>query len=273
MERIYKIGIYLALLFSWAFINAQVGVGTVAPKGMLDLQNNNAAGLVFPKAALTATSFAAPVINPNGGPLVAGTAIFNTNTANDVSPGIYVWDGTRWIPQYMREDYEIYKQTPLQQRVTLGSKAYNDPASNWVYINNFAPGDNSFTPIYTGMYKVKVNQQLGAGKVKPAVSPNKIQMATQEGLFRFKFNGTNYLTYSHSYSMHNAAINGGTFFEQFPHDTQLTLYLNLTAGVSYPFTLEFDMVVGDDFDDPETGPGRGYIGVDKPCTVEFTFLE
>jgi hypothetical protein len=123
------------------------------------------------------------------------------------------------------------------------------------------------------LYKVRVNQQLGSGKVKAAVAPNKIQMATEEGLFRFNFDGTNYLTYSHSYSMYNADINGGTYYEQFPHDTQVTLYLNLTAGVAYSFTLEFDQVVGDDFDDPETGPGRAYIGVDKPCTVEFTFLE
>jgi hypothetical protein len=273
MERIYKIGIYLIFLFVWCWASGQVGIGTVTPKGMLDLENSNSTGLVFPKAALTATSFAAPVTNPNGGILVAGTAIFNTNTANDVSPGIYVWDGTRWIPQYMREDYKIYEQTPLLQRITLGSVEYNSPSSNWVYINNFAPGNNSFTPIYTGMYKVKVNQQFGAGKVKAAVAPNKIIMATQEGLFRFNFNSINYLTYSHSYSMYNAAIKGGTYFEKFPHDTQLTLYLNLTAGVSYSFTMEYDMVVGVDFDNPETGDGRGYVGVDKPCTVEFTFLE
>lgn len=276
MKRIYKIGIYLAILLCWCLATSQVGISTVTPKGMLDVQNNDSFGLVFPKAALTSTALAAPVTNPNGGNLVAGTAVFNTNTANDVSPGIYVWEGTRWIPQYMREDYEVYEQTPLQQRISLGSEVYNGSGSDWVYINNFAPGDNTFTPIYTGLYKVKVNHQLGAGKILAPTPPNKIMMATQEGLFRFNFNGTNYLTYSHSYSMCNAELNsgsGGTYFEQFPHDSQLTLYLNLTAGVPYPFTLEFDMVVGNDFDDPETGPGRAYVGVDKPCTVEFTFLE
>ncbi|KJJ37799.1 hypothetical protein [Aequorivita vladivostokensis] len=273
MKRIKKIGINLIFFLAWSWGSAQIGIGTVSPKGMLDLQNNKSMGLVFPKAALTSTSTAAPVVNPNGGNLVAGTAIFNTNTINDVSPGIYVWEGTRWIPQYMREDYKIYEQTPLQQRIALGSLEYNGPSSNWVYINNFAPGNNSFTPIYSGTYKIKVNQQLGAGKIKLPVDSNKIMMATQEGLFRFNFNGTNYLTYSHSYSMYNAATNNGTFYEQFPHDTQLTLYLNLTAGVSYPFTLEFDMVVGEEFDDPQAGPGMGYVGVDKPCTVEFTFLE
>lgn len=273
MKLIYKIGLYLAILFSWALVNAQVGVGTTKPQGMLDLQNSNSTGIIFPKAALTNINTAAPVINPNGGTLVAGTAIFNTNKVNDVSPGIYVWDGTQWIPQYMREDYEMVEQTPLQQRISLGSKVYNDIGSDWVYINNFEPGINSFTPIYTGTYKIKVNQQFGAGKIKPAVAPNKIMMATQEGLFRFNFNGSNYLTYSHSYSMYNAAINGGTYTEQFPHDTQLTLYINLTAGIPYPFTLEYDMFVGDEFDDPEAGPGRAYVGVDRPCTVEFTFLE
>lgn len=272
MKRKYRIIIYFAFLSVYTLANAQVGVGTVNPKGMLDLQNNNLMGFVFPRVALTSTNTAAPVINPAGGVLVAGTAVFNTNTANDVSPGIYVWEGTRWIPQFMREDYKIYKQETLKQRITMGSIEYNTANSNWVYINELGPG-NSFTPIYTGTYKVKVNQQMGAGKIKPAVAPNKITMATEEGLFRFNFNGTNYLTYSHSYSMYNADINGGTYTEQFPHDTQLTLYLNLVGGVPYPFTLEYDQVVGDDFDDPETGDGRAYIGVNKPCTVEFTFLE
>ena len=273
MKRTHKIGLYLLCLLAWALVHSQVGIGTLQPEGMLDMQKNNFNGFVFPKAALTSTSIASPVINPKGGSLIAGTAIYNTNTVNDVTPGIYLWNGSKWIPQYRREDHQVFEQTPLDQRIALGSKDYNKPTSDWVYVSGLEMG-HTFTPNYTGTYKIRVNQQFGAGKVLDTVAPNKTVMATEEGLFRFKFNGTNYLTYSHSYSMYTANVTGGKYYEAFPHDTQLTLYLYLTAGTAYSFSLEFDMFIGgSEFDNPETGDGRGHVGIDKPCTIEFTLLE
>ncbi len=272
MTRTLKIGIYLICLLAWALMHSQVGIGTTQPQGMLDLQNSNFQGVVFPKAALTSTASPLPIINPNGGPLVAGTAVYNTSTINDITPGIYLWDGNRWIPQYRRQDHLVVEQTTLQQRIALGSSEYNGPTSNWVMINGLEAG-HSFTPQYTGTYKIRVNQQFAAGKIKLPSASSKISMATEEGLFRFTFNGTKYLTYSHSYSMYTSNILSGIYFEQFPHDTQLTLYLNLTAGTAYQFSLEFDLVVANDFPNTETGDGRAYVGVDKPCTVEFTLLE
>lgn len=272
MTQTLKIGIYLICLLGWALMYSQVGIGTTKPQGMLDLQNSNFQGVVFPKASLTSTTSSAPIVNPNGGALVAGTAVFNTSTVNDVTPGIYLWDGTRWIPQYRREDHKVVSQTTLLQRIALGSTANNTSASDWVYVNGLGTG-NTFTPQYTGTYKIRVNQQFAAGKVKPPTAPSLISMATEEGYFRFTFNGTKYLTYSHSYSMYTGNINSGVYYEQFPHDTQLTLYLYLTAGTAYSFSLEFDLFVANDFLDTETGVGRAYVGIDKPCTVEFTLLE
>lgn len=79
---------------------AQVGVGTTTPRGALDI-NSSTTGMIPPRVALTATNVAAPVVNPQGGALVPGTLVWNTNTAGsiptNVAPGMYYWDGTRWI--------------------------------------------------------------------------------------------------------------------------------------------------------------------------------
>ena len=49
------------LLCAVTALQAQIGVGTETPQGMLDLSNNNSAGFVFPKVALTADNVTAPV--------------------------------------------------------------------------------------------------------------------------------------------------------------------------------------------------------------------
>lgn len=49
-------------------------------------------GLLVPRVALTATTVAAPITSPTTSLLV-----YNTNTANDVIPGYYYWNGTEWI--------------------------------------------------------------------------------------------------------------------------------------------------------------------------------
>lgn len=77
-----------------------IGIGTNTPNGALEVNSSNS-GLVLPKVALTSTTSASPVVNPNGGNLALGTTVYNTATAgtspNDVAPGMYYWDGTRWI--------------------------------------------------------------------------------------------------------------------------------------------------------------------------------
>jgi len=78
-----------------------MGIGTTAPNGALDI-NSTTQGMVPPRVALTSTALAAPVVNPAGGALVAGTLVWNTNTnaptvATAVAPGMYYWNGTRWI--------------------------------------------------------------------------------------------------------------------------------------------------------------------------------
>lgn len=96
--------ILLAALFCGTYSFAQVGVGTTTPEGALDI-TSNIHGFVPPRVALTALNIAAPVVNPQGGLPATGTIVWNTTNnlsspyplTNEVSPGMYYWDGAKWI--------------------------------------------------------------------------------------------------------------------------------------------------------------------------------
>lgn len=80
-----------------------MGIGVTAPTGALDI-NSSTLGIVPPRVALTDITLATPVVNPQGGALTPGTFVWNTNTSlpavplpNRVAPGLYFWNGTRWV--------------------------------------------------------------------------------------------------------------------------------------------------------------------------------
>lgn len=80
-------------------LNAQnnVGIGTTTPNAsaLLELSASDK-GFLAPRVLLTSTIVAAPVTSP-----ATGLLVFNTNTAgtapNNVVPGFYYWDGTKWV--------------------------------------------------------------------------------------------------------------------------------------------------------------------------------
>lgn len=247
---------------------AQVGVNTRTPEGMLDLQNTDSFGVIFPKFMLTSTAVELPVKNPQGGSLAVGTTVYNQNTTNngsfDVTPGIYAWDGTKWIPQFLREDSKIYEQTPLTQRITN--------SGGYVDVNGIGTG-TTFTAAFTGVYRIKANFNFAAGKILLPANGD-VSMATQEGYFKFTFEGTDHLIYTHAYSMYNDDVGGsGTYYDQFRHDSSLVLYETLTKGDTYDFSLQIDMFVSNSFENGgNSGDGRAFVGLEIPCTVEFTYL-
>lgn len=78
-----------------------VGIGTDTPNGVLEI-NSSTTGLVLPRVALQATNIQAPIVNPRGAvALEPGTTVYNTATAgttpNNVAPGLYYWNGSRWV--------------------------------------------------------------------------------------------------------------------------------------------------------------------------------
>jgi hypothetical protein len=91
-------------VFLLLFLNgfSQVGVGTTVPAAALDITSGTN-GILVPRIGLSATNVSAPVVNPQGGALISGTLVWNTNTAgttpNNVTPGFYYWDAVslKWI--------------------------------------------------------------------------------------------------------------------------------------------------------------------------------
>lgn len=75
---------------------AQTGIGTTTPdpSAKLDVFSTTK-GFLPPRIALTASNLASPITSP-----ATGLVIFNTATAgttpNNVLPGYYYWDGSKW---------------------------------------------------------------------------------------------------------------------------------------------------------------------------------
>ncbi len=103
-----------------------VGVGTNTPGGILDLTSTTN-GFVPPRVSLTSTTASAPVVNPQGGSLIAGTTVYNTATAgtapNDVAPGLYYWNGSRWV---------AYAGSPGGLDWTLTGNSGTTPITNYL---------------------------------------------------------------------------------------------------------------------------------------------
>lgn len=87
--------LFVGLFFSLQAI-AQTGIGTTNPhpSAKLDIASDRL-GFLPPRIALTATNSASPITSP-----ATGLVIFNTATAgttpNNVLPGYYYWDGSKW---------------------------------------------------------------------------------------------------------------------------------------------------------------------------------
>jgi hypothetical protein len=257
------------LLLTGNAVLAQVGIGTSAPKGILDV-NSSIYGIVYPSVALTATNVAAPVVNPIGGGLAVGTTVYNTNNtgtgANDVQPGIYSWDGSKWVIHFFKRQSELFTQTSvLRSSALLGFE--NVPGLGSLLV------PKQFTAKYSGLYKIEIKMNYGGGK---AVNNGDMNTVMAKGDFRFTFNGTPHLLNVSSFSTYNQHISGGRQFENIWVETYKTIYINLTQGQTYNFSLEFDQ-----YSDPVLQAsgnlvgvldGRGYVGQDIPCFIEFTYL-
>ena len=96
--RIYFIVI---ALFVCQLSAGQVGVGTVTPRGNLEVASFlNGGGFLAPRYSLTGNNDIITVRNPQGGALVSGTLVYNTNTSaggNGLDEGLVYWNGTIWV--------------------------------------------------------------------------------------------------------------------------------------------------------------------------------
>jgi len=248
----------LFLLLVCVLSTAQVGINTTTPDGILDV-NSGTHGIVLPRIALTSTIVAAPVLNPQGGNLAIGTVVYNTNTStsglNDVSPGIYVWTGTEWFNKFTKKHAEIFKQTTdVRTRSNQGFEA----------ITNLQ--NRTFIPEFSGVYKVEVSVNYGGGNILDISGDTDV--VAQQGEFRFTFNGTDHFIPASAYS-----VDGSTNYYLIWEQASIVLYQTLTAGTSYSLDLDFDQFPAPGYiNDGNSGNGRGFIGYDIPCSVEFVYI-
>lgn len=99
MKKIfYPFTLFVSMLFSGT-LQAQVTIGSnTEPNGnaILDLKNNanpetSTKGLLLPRVELESTALTTPLTAH-----VKGMVVYNTKTANDITPGYYYNDGTKW---------------------------------------------------------------------------------------------------------------------------------------------------------------------------------
>lgn len=282
MKKNYLFSIAIFLLSLPIF--SQVGIGTTSPKGALDITSTTM-GVVYPQVALTNT-LTETISNPNGGGLVTGTTVYNTVISgtgnNTVYPGLYVWNGSLWIPQYHKDDYKLCYQT---SDLRTGSSDILNPVLGDQFISF---NSNTFTPKFNGSYLVTVTVHFGAGKLDVPDNTNPadqwVNYNAQEGEFDFTFNSTSYLFTLKSYSGYNddKLFDGGSANNHTNryNQTTYTIPVTLVRNTLYSFTLSFNQTTSDGFEGDgdisiiPSGDGRGYIisnGLVK-STVEFKYL-
>jgi len=118
----------LAAVFFISPLMAQVTIGfngTPSQNALLDLKQNaggtSTKGLLLPRVALQSTSLSSPMSTHE-----TGLFVYNTATINDVTPGIYYNDGTRWIMTGAGSDNSIFFYMPaFLLPVDTSDPAYN----------------------------------------------------------------------------------------------------------------------------------------------------
>ena len=264
-------------------VMAQVGIGTNTPNGVLEINSSNS-GVVYPTASLTDV-YVETITNPNAANIVAGTCVFNTNTTDagidSVYPGIYIWTGSKWIPQFNKKDSVLFEQ---DTDVRTGSNDMN----NGVLGNQTIPfNSNTITPKFNGPYRVHLTFHYGGGMPDAPTSPQFGNFVVQEGQFSFTFNGTTTVFDMKSFSGINddRLFKGGSgastiIYTNSFNQGDYILEESLTRGVPYTFSLTFNQANANGFEgngdisNIPVGDGRGYLTINDAikCLVEISYV-
>lgn len=112
---------------STAAVKAQVKVGNnprnLQPDAALEIESANK-GLLLPRLALTSTTSFAPM-----SAFVQGMFVYNTASQNDITPGVYYCDGSKWIKlNNNTTNGSTGVKKSLEVVTTDGQTVFNTPA-------------------------------------------------------------------------------------------------------------------------------------------------
>ena len=161
-----------------ATIQAQTKIGPPAgapnANAMLEVSSTNK-GLLLPRLALVQTTNPAPLTAH-----VAGMFVYNTATANDVTPGIYYNDGTQWAQGKFAtcQGFGTPSVSGTQPTPANTSTKILFTSEDYDIGNVFTPATGTFTVQQAGRYII-----TGA-----AVSQNTTAFTVTQGLSIFKNN-------------------------------------------------------------------------------------
>lgn len=267
----FQKGIFSLMLWSHIAMWSQVGIQSDFPQGVLDISSTNS-GVIYPTVSLVDIN-TETINNPNASNIVAGTIVFNTTFSGTgdgtVYPGLYFWDGLQWIPQFDKKDNKLCIQDSSRRvRSTAGDQAVSLDIT-------------SFTPKFTGKYRIVVTAHYGAGEVNSPLSPQFTNFISEEGLFKFYINGntTSFTIKAFSGKNNDRLFKGGAsspqkdYVDQF-NQTSYTIEDSLIAETPYSFSLTFNQEDAPGFiSNGDSGNGRGYISISNnlKCTVEFNY--
>lgn len=267
---------------------AQVGIGTTTPRGALDI-NSSTSGLVLPTVTLTASNVEAPVTNPQTGALAAGTMVFNNGTStipvfnagNGVSPGIYYWDGSRWISQFHKKFFKTFTQT-AELRVDT------DPGEFKPIVGLNA---QTFIAPYDGTYQVLFFGYLGAEQPLDYTTnlyfiddiSGYAAVGLVEGVFRLRINdgisNNNFRKYMHAESFYRSSDgangSGGTTYYLLYNEVSIIATVSLTAGATCTISASYSPDASDNINSVgvfEHNVGETDLNLGNLCNVHVTYL-
>jgi hypothetical protein len=138
---------------------SQVKIGnnpnTINPNAMLEIESTDK-GLLLPRLALKSTTNPLPLVN-----FVEGMFVFNTANQNDITPGIYYSDGTKWI----RVNGSLGGSSGSAGNWSLDGNSGTDPSKNYI-----GTGDKKALVLKTNneeRMRVTEDGKIGIGTANP----------------------------------------------------------------------------------------------------------
>ena len=122
MLAIHILAAVTLLLSTPTFSQVRIGEDIAPTKGtVLDLSSTSAGyvgGLKLPNVAITSltdipTTFKESVTSTADKAALAGLLVYNTNSAAGIIPGIYYWDGTKWVIPNKDANISITGNSPI----------------------------------------------------------------------------------------------------------------------------------------------------------------